>query len=175
MTLAHINSLEGRHIVRWVALEMALSEHCSTQPGVRWYDQRVLYRQFVSVDMEMADGSVCRLLSREDESCGDHDLYLLERDAIELPALPENGSIYRTRELSELPTGMATFRPVERDSQDAIVRAELLIGGHVVLFWSAEVYERDDGCLDIVDRDESILVQLDGQHPLAHGSSAAWR
>ncbi|MCY0913733.1 hypothetical protein [Massilia antarctica] len=127
---------------------------------------RVPYLQFISIDVQLNDGSVYRMLSHYDDGTGCYGLYLLVQDAMDTPSGAESGSIYRTRELSELPIGAATVKITDIDGPNAVLRVDIVVGTHTVSCWAAEVYDRGGGDFAVVDRDESILVQVDGVRPV---------
>lgn len=153
--------------IRWLhALEQA------TAPG----HSSVPYPQLISIDLQLDDGSVYRMLSQLDDGSGSGycGLYLDIRDANESPCTFEIGSIYRTRELSEMPVGATTVAVTESDGPAAVVRMEMGVGGATISFWAAEVDERDGGSFEIGGPDESILVQVDGMRPLPKNSPDAF-
>lgn len=77
----------------------------------------------------------------------------------------ECGSIYRTREIIELPIGQANVVVTGCDGENADLRIEIEIGGHIVSCWAAEVHELDNGRLEVIRKDESILIQVDEMRP----------
>jgi hypothetical protein len=163
-----VAKLDGQTIVKWVATEMALAEAGHHWQHVLWRHPSVPYLQLISIDVQLEDGSVYRMHSQLNQG-GKHKekfgLYLEERDFIERPANAENDSIFRTRELTELPVGVATVTATEVATPDSVVRAEIFIGGRAISFLAAEVHEREGGGLDIAMGDESILMQVDGSYP----------
>ncbi|MDQ1832544.1 hypothetical protein [Massilia scottii] len=162
----HIATLHGCSIVRWVGTEMALSEGIAEDGPVLWDHPSVPYLQLISIDVQLNDGAVYRLLSHDDDGTGCDGLYLLVRQAMDTPSCAESGSIFRTRELSELPIGAAIVSVTDMDGPHAVLRVDIVVGTHTVSCWAAEVYERDGGDFAIVDRDESILIQVDGIRPV---------
>lgn len=169
----HVATLNGHPITRWIATEMALSEGGLGEGPVLWEHSSVPYLQLISIDIQLGDGSVYRMQSQLDDGseAGHFGLYLLTRDAMENPRTSEMGSIYRTRELRELPVGAAVVTVTETDGPNAVVRMETGFGGATISFWAAEVDERDGGCFEILGPDESILVQVDGKRPAKKRSS----
>ena len=160
-----IAKLNGHSITRWVGTEMALSDGDAENGPVLWEHSTVPYLQLISIDLQLSDGSVFRMDSQSDDGSGYYGLCLSDRDVIDTPSIAESGTIFRTRHLTELPIGVATVVVSEVDGPNAILRIEIVIDGHTISFWAAEVYERDGGKFDIVGRDESILVQVDGARP----------
>jgi hypothetical protein len=160
MKSVHVAKLNGRSIVAWVATEMALSEE-----PVLWEHSSVPYLQLISIDVQLDDGAVYRMLSQLDDGSGYYGLYLVGRDAMDTTFGYESGSIYRTRVLSELPVGPASLVVTDIDGPNAVLAVDVTIGGHSVSCWAAEVQERDGGYFDIVAGDESILIQVDGIRP----------
>ena len=154
--------LSGRSIVRWAALEMALSDGASEDGSVLWEHESVPYLQLASIDLQLEDGAIYRMLSQSDDGSGYYGLYLIPQESLNAPLALEQGSIFRTRDLNELPVGPATVRVTRAEGPNAIIQIEIAIGSRIVSCRAAEVYERDDGSFRIVDADESILLQIDG-------------
>ena len=150
MKLVDIPKLDGLSIARWVGTEMALAGGAEEDDPVLWEHSSVPYLQLISVDIQLSDGSVYRMYSNSNDGSGYYGLYLMSRDTIDTPASPENGSIYRTRDLVELPIGQATVAIKEVHGPDAALRVEIAVSGHSVSFWAAEVYERGEGQFDIL-------------------------
>ncbi|HEY0589598.1 MAG TPA: hypothetical protein VGD52_25955 [Pseudoduganella sp.] len=157
--------LNGHSIVRWVGTEMALSGGGWDTEPVVWEHSSVPYLQLISIDVLLADRSVYRVCSQLDDGSGNYGLLLSVVDALDTPSIPDVGSIYRTRDLIELPVGVATVAITEIDGADAVLRVEIAAEGRTISLWVAEVYERDGGLFDVVGCDESILVQVDGARP----------
>lgn len=165
MKSVDVTQLNGHCIVRWVGTEMALSDGAVREGPVLWAHPAVPYLQLVSLDIQLDDGSVYRMLSQSGDGSGYYGLYLLGQDAIDTPSSSESGSIYRTRELSELPVGSVNVAVTELDGPNAVLRVELGIGGRTMSCWAAEVYERDEENFEVCGGDESILIQVDGFRP----------
>jgi hypothetical protein len=157
--------LNGHSIARWVGTEMALSGGGWDTGPVLWEHSSVPYLQLISIDVLLTDGSVYRVCSQADDGSSYYGLFLGSVESLDTPSSPEVGSIYRTRELIELPVGVATVAITEIDGPDAVLRVEIVAGGRTISFWAAEVYERDGGFFDVVGCDESILVKVDGARP----------
>ena len=162
-----VATLNGHSIARWVATEMALSEGPLGEGPILWEHSSVPYLQLISIDLQLEVGSVYRMLSQLDDGNGSgyFGLYLVIRNAIERPCAAKPGSIYRTRELSELPVGAATVAVTETLGPHAVVRMQMDVGGATISFWAAEVDERSGGCFEVLGPDESILVQVDRMRP----------
>ncbi|WP_342117545.1 hypothetical protein [Pseudoduganella sp. OTU4001] len=157
--------LSGRFITRWVGMEMALSDGVLGEGPVQWEDESIPYLQLVSIDIQLDDDTSYRLLAQLDDGSGHYGLYLIARDKIEEPSACEVGSIFRTRDLNELPVGMASIAIEQADGPNAVLRIEIRIESQSILCWAAEVYEENDGTFRIAERDESILLQIDGVRP----------
>ncbi len=84
---------------------------------------------------------------------------------METPSCPENGSVFRTRALNELPLGAVTIVAREYDGPNTVLRIEMIVDGCSVTLLSGEVYERNEGNFLVAEGDESILVQVDGIRP----------
>lgn len=172
-----ISRLDSQTIVRWVGTEMALGggEHVMSedtpetgrweQTPIIWEHDSIPYAQFTHVDLLLADGRAYRLLSQLEDSTGFHGLYLCELVEIPEPKGPEAFSIYRTRELTELPTGLARVEILRQDHANAVVDVVLSVGSATIRLLSAEVHERRGGTFEICERDETILLQLNGERP----------
>ena len=133
---------------------------------IRWRDPSIHFLQFTYLDIQLAGGQALRLLSQMEDGTGFHGFYLVELK--ELPALrviQEPDSIFRERMVPELPAGRIEVAQVRRDGPNAIVEMQLRVLDDEVRFLAAEVYEEHDGSLRIVERDESILIQVNGVHP----------
>ncbi|MES2185113.1 MAG: hypothetical protein V4505_11250 [Pseudomonadota bacterium] len=182
-----IRYLDGKQIVRWRADEMALGgggsfavaeDEWEHEPVV-WADPAVPFLQCTSIDIHLHDGTAVRMLSDPDVGNMDCGLYLRTfTPAAEepgKPAEPEDKTgapaIFRTRDLDELPLGLAQVTIVREERPTWVVEAELRIAGHVVRLLSAEVEERSNGGFRIVELDESILLQLDGAKPVRKGET----
>jgi hypothetical protein len=163
--LAHVTKLNGHSIVRWVGTEMALAEGATNGGTVIWTHPDVAYLQLINLDVQLEDGRVYRMLAQSDDGTGYYGLYLVRREQGETLSSLECGSIYRTREIMELPVGQANVVVTESDGGNAVLRIEIAVGGHTVSCWAAEVYEREGGKFEVVQKDESILVQVDGKRP----------
>lgn len=157
--------LAGHIIVSWVGTEMALSEGPQGEGPIVWEHPSVPYLQLISLDMMLSDGEVYRVLSQSDDGSGCYGLYLERQPAMEASTCPESGSIYRTRVLNELPIGVVTITVRESDGPNAVLCIEVIVDGRRVTLRSGEVYERNEGNFFVAERDESILVQVDGIRP----------
>lgn len=161
----NFSTLENKTIARWVGTEMALSDGSFGDGPVVWEHSSVPYLQLISIDVLLTDGAVYQLSSQADDGSGYYGLFLTGRDAMDTAIRPEVGSIFRTRDLSELPIGVANVVVTEVDGPNSVLRAEISIDGRKISFWAAEAYERDGGHFDVVGCDESILIQVDGTRP----------
>ncbi|PKN21413.1 MAG: hypothetical protein CVU65_16915 [Deltaproteobacteria bacterium HGW-Deltaproteobacteria-22] len=167
-----IYDLHEQEIVRWVGAEMAIGGggYCVDEQTVEtgwasatpvvWQDDSIPYRQFTHIDMELADGRVFSLVSQFQDGTDFYGLYLVLSDAISKLREADDGGIYRVRELTDFPTGVTSVRAVRRDGPTSVVEAEFSFREGVIRFLSAEVHERDGGYV-IVERDESVLVQME--------------
>jgi len=165
MNIIPLIDLNGRSIAKWVAMEMALSDGAHGDRSILWEHESIPYLQLTSIDVLMEDGARYRLLSQADDGSGFYGLYLGSIDALDTPSTYEAGSIFRTRELSELPVGPVTVAIAQADGPNAILRIEVNVNSHTISCWAAEVYEENDGSFRMVGADESILLQLDGIRP----------
>ena len=167
-----LSTLDGQEIVRWVGTEMAVSGGDPVDEGepnvyspVCWYHESVPYLQLSWLDIQLADGRELTLLAQLDDGREHYGFYLVPAIAW-VEALPRPPwSIYRTRELTGLPTGTAHMSILRRDGPDNVIEFSLSIGSDILSFLAAEVYEQFDGTFRIVEADENILVQLNGAMP----------
>lgn len=146
-------------------MEMALSDGAYGEGSVLWEHESIPYLQLTSIDVLMEDGALYRLLSQADDGSGYYGLFLISIEALDAPSTCEAGSIFRTRELHELPVGPVTVTIAQADGPTAILRIEVNVNSRSISCWAAEVYEENDGSFRIVGSDESILLQLDGIRP----------
>lgn len=177
-TVHALSYLDGQHIVRWLGTEMALGEGQQTRvwneaeatwqveygPPV-WAHPSIPFLQLTHIDVQLRNGTLARLLSQLDDGSGHCGLYLIEIDALVTFRDEEPGCIFRVRELTELPVGLATVTLVRQDGPHAVVDAHITVNGQQIRLLAAEVHERADGVFDLVERDESLLLQLDGARP----------
>lgn len=70
---------------------------------------------------------------------------------------------FRTRPMPEFPQGAVSSIQVGADGGSGIQEIRMTIDQREVFFRAGEVYENGDGTLSVFDRDESILVFLDGE------------
>ncbi len=167
--LIPIQKLEGRVVTWWQGGEMALAEARAGRE-VRWEDPSVPFLQFVNLDLRFDDGQAVRLLSQLEDGTGFHGFYVEALD--ELPKLrvfDESSSILRDRVLSELPLGKIEFVELRHDGPSAIVEMRLRLSGAEIRLLAAEIYEEHDASLRIGERDESILIQVNGARPSQSG------
>ncbi|TDR47738.1 hypothetical protein DFR29_102398 [Tahibacter aquaticus] len=173
-----LSYLDSQDIVRWFGTEMALSEGQQARiwneaearwqvecgPAV-WTHPSVPFLQLTHIEVQLRNGAQARLLSQLDDGSGYYGLYLVEIDKAAEPGNEEPGSIFRTRELAELPVGPATTAILRQNGPNAVIEACIRVGRHEIRLLAAEVYDRATGVFDIVEGDESILLQLDGARP----------
>lgn len=171
MTLP-ISTLDGQEIVRWVGTEMAVGGGEPVDEGeptvyepVRWYHESVPYLQLSSLDIQLADGRELRLIAQLDDGREYYGFFLIPATAWEEPLPRPPWSIFRTRELTVLPTGTAHVSILRGDGPYTVIEFSLSIGSDSLRFLAAEVYEQFDGTFRIVEADEHILLQLNGAMP----------
>jgi len=177
-TLRPLEYLTGQEVVQWIGTEMAViggkqfnvwSDSESLwkveHEQVEWSHPSVPYLQFTDLDIQLSNGQAMRLLSQLDDGTGFYGLYLVEAERMSEPSVDEASSIFRAREVVELPLGPARLEVVRQDGPTAVVEARIHIGGLEITLLAAEVHSRMDGTFDVVERDESILVQVGGARP----------
>jgi hypothetical protein len=163
--LLPVSTLAGVIVSRWQGTEMALTEaHAASD--IRWEDASIPFLQLADLDLQLANGEVFKLCSQLADGSGFHGLYLEALDALPpLFASDDPSSICRGRELSEFPAGVIEIAELVQDGPDATVEIRLMVAGTEVRLVAGEVHEQLDGSLRVVERDESILLQLNGMWP----------
>jgi hypothetical protein len=159
-----ISFLNGTEIVRWVGAEMALSQG---EMASVWEDVSIPYLQLDVIDIYLRDGSVQRLYSQLGDGTAFYGLFLFEASGEPLKpteSVPPK-SIFRTRDLWELPTGSAEVAILRQEGSNAVIEAEIYIGSRTIRLLAAEVEESITGEYRVVEGDESILLQIDGVRP----------
>ncbi len=140
----------------------AVGNKVETLTPVVWEHESIPYLQFVGIDIHLVDGSVIALLSEMDNGNDFYGLYLMlhKQNHFESGQPIDPTSIYRTKELSEFPAGRAKVSIVRRDGPTAVIEATIAFNNKMVRIVSGEIHERTEGKLEIVEGDESLLVQL---------------
>lgn len=165
--LLDIGALDGVSIRRWSGMEMAITEN-----PIRWQHPDVPFLQMTDLHMLLGDGRSLRLNAHLDDGSGYHGLYLWPDATSVLDLAGSAVSIYRFRELCELPLGCARLTQIVRDGPEAVIEVQLQIAEHSVRLLCGETCEQADGRVDIVCPDESILIQLDWQRPLQQSGNS---
>lgn len=70
---------------------------------------------------------------------------------------------FRTRPMPEFPQGAVNSLEINPDDVAGIQEIRITIDQREVFLRAGEVYENADGTLSVFDRDESVLVFLDGE------------
>lgn len=70
---------------------------------------------------------------------------------------------FRTRPMPEFPRGAVSGLQIDADNGSSIQEIRISIDRREVFLRAGEVYENTDGTLSVFDRDESVLVFLDGE------------
>jgi hypothetical protein len=157
-----LESLEGKTVTRWVAIEMALREY-GLDGLPSWEEQSIPYLQLSRLDVVLRDSVIAKIVCMQD----DDSFGLYRNDDVPELSMPDNSdptSIFRHTVLHKLPVGR--IEAVKLVTQHNLI-SEItfrLDQNHVSLK-AGEVYEGDKGSLRIVTPDESILVQLNGRRP----------
>jgi hypothetical protein len=171
-----ITKIAGLTIAKWAGLEMAIGggdsilDECSQGVGALtetppvWEHSSIPFMQFAHIDILIKDGSAYRLCSRASDGTSFYGFYIREITNSKINDEFGKYSIYRLRELDKLPTGVAQVQVLRQDGKNAITEVELSIDATKVRLLAGEVYEREDG-FQIVESDESILMQVNGQRP----------
>jgi hypothetical protein len=160
---AKLKGLQGSSVERWFCAEMALRE--TGADGLpQWNDESVPYLQLGRLDLQLSNGKLSSIITYQNDDqfglCYSEELPPLELGSTEA------GSIFRNRELEELPIGKVDSVSVSFDRSGDISDVEMQIGEHRVSLKAGEFYEQWDGSLELLTMDESILVQVDGERPI---------
>ena len=148
--------LAGHSVARWVGNEMAVRDKGPAGLPV-FHDPAIPYLQVCPLYLEFVTGEACEIHTYQ--GAGDGWGLCIDRVYGDAPAEGcEEGSIFRTRVLDELPIGLIGDVRIVQDRGGDLVEVSLPVQGHCVTLWSGEIYEETDGALLIVRPDESVLV-----------------
>lgn len=173
-SLQPITTLSGAIIKHWFGVEMALGgenqvlDEFSGRDGelrttpVVWEHPSIPFVQFTHLDLALTDGRVVRIISEAGCNSGIYGLHFIEREAPASETAASEYSIYRRRDLPELPTGAVRVEVVREKASSTAIDVYFHFHEAVVRLLAGEVYERDER-FEIVEADESILIQLNGQ------------
>jgi hypothetical protein len=101
------------------------------------------------------------LLSQIDDGSGWFGIHARSMAASLIKLEPyEDGSIFRARCVSEIPTGKVSSMKVELDEAGNVLELSLCIGNSAIRIVSGEVYENENGSYWISQVDETLLVQI---------------
>ena len=152
--------LLNQNVVRWIGTELAFSEGSEDSPIV-WKHSSVSFLQFLRLDAYLDCGCVLTLLSQLDDGSNFFGIYTDNSLIRPLKDEPyESGSIYRNRDVPEIPAGRVLFTDSEMDNSGNVLELSIGIGNSTVRMISGEVYERADGSFWIAEVDECLLVQV---------------
>lgn len=174
-----ILNLDGVYVDAWFGTEMCLmggDEVSWTDPQgtlvtqtspICWHHPALPYSQFSCIDVvlrsTLRSGLVYRIHSYFEQDEGQPFGILMDRVAAPCPPKAWGElDYYRTTALADMPTGQCFVKILRRDG-DAIIEAELRIGANGVRLLSAEVEPEANNTFRIMEVDESVLLQLNGQ------------
>jgi hypothetical protein len=173
-------ALSGETVIGWSGREMAIggggcsiNEHTEytgeweSAPPI-WYSDSVPYAQFLSIEFLLASGKWYQIQSlpiNDDFFCS---LIITEISAQTPPEPYTSGSIFRDVCPIGLPTGRASVISTLLNDTGSVLEIALSIDSHSVRLLSGEVYECKSDKFRIVERDESVLIQLDGARPMTY-------
>lgn len=150
--VASIDSLVGRRVASWAAVEMALDDPPDCEPT--FADPAELCVQSLALDVWFEDGASCRFVTyQSDEGWG-----LELRAEAPVPDEPVSWTgIYRQRAVSEFPRGLVESAEVLVASWGDLVEARLAIDGRELLLIAGELDLLPSGVLVSTWGDESVL------------------
>jgi hypothetical protein len=152
--------LLNQNVVRWIGTELAFSEGSEDSPTI-WQHPSISFLQFLRLDAFLDCGRVLTLLSQLDDGCNFFGIYIENSLTHLLENEPhESGSIYRNREVPEIPAGRVFLTESKLDNSGNVIEISISIGNSTVRMISGEVYEGTDGSFWIAEVDECILVQV---------------
>lgn len=174
-SIQQLSFLQGHEIIRWIGTEMAVNRKSNTwsesesqwkleHGQVEWSNSSIPYLQFTDIDIQLANGTAIRLLSQFDDRNGFYGLYFIEIDEISEPCIGEEWSIFCRRDIPELPLGLARIEVLRKDGTN-IIEASIFIAASTIRLLSAEIHPCMNDEFDIVECDESILIQLNEEKP----------
>lgn len=154
-----ISDLRGRSIARWIGTEMAMREE---GPGgiPLFHDPAIPYLQVCHLYLDFVEGGGRNILTYQNIWTDGWGLCIDVLYGGPPDEFSEEKSIFRTRDLKELPVGKIGIVRVSRDENGDIVEVSLEVEGAWVTLWSGEIYEESNGGLRVVRPDESILVAV---------------
>ena len=171
---ARFKNFEGCVVSKWYGAEMALNEPSlgSGDKPLIWHHDSVPFLQFGLFLHFCADAKWHSIRTfQNDQAWGigvtksvECPLWKQENyvvmDGIEVP------SIFRAREVAELPLGKVQSVTVKKFDSVNIAAVTFQINGCFVDILAGEVYEQADGTFSLLFEDESLLVQVDGRRPV---------
>ncbi|WP_326536752.1 hypothetical protein [Pseudorhodoferax sp.] len=119
----------------------------------------------IEVVLSLEDGRNLSVRSQHEDGTGVHGLYLISGPSTPARLACPAAEIYQTRELTELPKGPMQVVELRRDVSGCVVEMFLGVNSSVIRLLSGEVYEREEDQFEVVEVDESILIQVDGKKP----------
>lgn len=150
-------NLAGYTVTGWVGTEMAFRE---VGPSGRpeFQDSSIPFLQVCPLYLEIGGGLRQICTYQNDDNWG---LCIADHQSGPPDESQEEGSIYRTRHLAELPIGrVGGVRSALSESGD-LIEVTLTLGRREVVLQAGEVYEGWDGGLSVIRPDESILVSVE--------------
>ena len=156
----NLDLLQNQNIVCWIGVEMAFSEGTESTPVI-WEHPSIPFMQFDRLEAILDNGNVVNLLSRIDDGSNWFGIYARSLTSSLLRLEPyEDGSIFRTRFVSEIPAGKVSSIKVKLDDAGNVLEFSLCIGSSTIRIVSGEVYDNEDGSYWISQVDETLLVQI---------------
>lgn len=151
--------LKGAVVTKWECIEMALSED-----PILWDSPEINYLQCARIDIQFENRTPLSLITCQNDD--EFGLYLNGNlSPVKIPDDPHR--IFKYRILHELPLGTISEVLPWKNLSNNIATVYITIDENTISFIAAEVYQHQDGSFFIREMDESILVQINGQKPIA--------
>lgn len=155
-----LETLEGKEVIRWVGTEMAFSE--GVEPEEIWFDASVPYLQMTVLYFVTKTHEIYKV--RDYQADDIFGLFIEPISKVEKWCPPE-ATIWRWREIAELPLGAITNTSYSLFENRLLTGVNLEIERSSLSLEAGEVEMIAEGKFKIYKEDESILIQVNGTHP----------
>ncbi|WP_169972925.1 hypothetical protein [Tautonia rosea] len=153
--VAAFRKLAGKAVARWVGVEMAIRERGPS--GLPQFEDPVIpFLQLHTLYAEFGDAVLRVGTYQNDDTWG-----LCINGVRAIPDWPAGeGSIFRMRELAELPLGLVEGVDSVLGASGDLIEVTLRLAAGSLVLWAGEVYEEPGGGLRVVHPDESVFVSV---------------